>query len=62
MAKTKTPKTNKFVVMTSAEATHAAMPRYNAFQGGYGAHGKRKYDRNATKRDFQKSMTERSWA
>ena len=60
MAKKKAPKTNKFAIMTSMEATHAAMPHYNAFQGGYGAHGKRKYDRNATKRDFQKSIAKRS--
>ena len=44
------------LVMTATEATMAKKPRYNAFQGGYGAHGKRKYDRNAAKRQFRKEL------
>ena len=42
--------------MTSEEATLAQMPQYNAYATGYGAHGKKGYDRNAEKKRFRKEM------
>lgn len=54
--KRKTPKTNKFTVMTSEEATLAKMPRYNGFAGGYGAHGDTKYNRAKESRNFKREM------
>lgn len=41
-------------VMSSREATHSQMPKYNAFQTGHGAWGKAKYDRNKLKRQIRK--------
>lgn len=31
-------------------------PRYNGFACGYGVHGKTKYDREESKRDFRKEL------
>lgn len=38
------------LIITSEALFEARKPRYNGFAAGYGAHGKRKYDRNAAKR------------
>lgn len=50
------PKSNRFTVMSSLEATHAKMPRYDAYACGHGPHGRRGYDRNAEKRRFAKEV------
>ena len=44
--------------MSAEDATLSKMPKYNAYAGGYGAHGKNKYDRNKEKRDFKKDIDE----
>ncbi|HAM16015.1 MAG TPA: hypothetical protein DCP91_09210 [Eggerthellaceae bacterium] len=54
--KHKAPKSNRFVVMSSYEATMAQKPRYDGFAVGHGAHGKRGYDRNAQKRDLAREL------
>lgn len=41
-------------IMDSLTATHKQLPKFNAYQGGYGAHGKTKYDRNKLKREFRR--------
>ena len=46
----------KLVVLTKEEATKMSIPKYNPYQGGYGVHGKSKYDRNKSKRDFRKEV------
>ena len=43
-------KSNKIVILTKEEATMLQKPKYNAYQCGYGYHGKNKYDRNKQKR------------
>lgn len=43
-------------VLSADEATLKHMPKYNGFGGGYGAHGKTKYDRVSTKRNFIKEV------
>ena len=40
--------------MSSREATHSQMPKFNPFQTGHGAWGKAKYDRNKVKRQYRK--------
>lgn len=43
---------------TAEEVTLSQMPKYNAYAGGYGSHGDRKYNRNKAKRDFQKRLND----
>lgn len=47
--KNRTPKTN-ILVIDAVTVWESQKPRYNGFACGHGAHGKRKYDRNAEKR------------
>lgn len=42
--------------LSSEEATLRKMPKYNAHQGGYGAHGDKKYSRTKATRDFKKEL------
>ena len=49
-------KKHKKYTITSAQIFDATKPQFNGFSCGYGAHGKRGYDRNKQKRDFQKQM------
>ena len=49
-------KTGTMVIMTSEEATMAKKPRYNAFAGGYGAHGDKKYNRAKEKRNWKSDL------
>ena len=48
------PKTNKFVVLDSIEATKMKMPKYNGYAGGYGPHGHKGYNRKAENRRWKK--------
>ena len=50
------PKTGTVWRQTSEEATLAKMPRYNAFAGGYGPHGSKKYDRAKAKQDWRRQI------
>lgn len=50
------PKTGAVWRQTSEEATLAKMPRYDAFAGGYGPHGSKKYDRAKTKQDWRRQI------
>ena len=49
-------KKNVVFSLTAEENTLRQMPHYNAYQGGYGAHGSRKYNRKKVKRDFRKML------
>lgn len=42
--------------LSAEEATLSKMPKYNAYAGGYGAHGTRKYDRNREKESFRREL------
>ena len=46
------------LTISSLENTKSHMPHYNAYQGGYGAHGDRKYNRRKEKRKFERQMRE----
>lgn len=50
------PKAGAVWRQTSEEATLAKMPRYDAFAGGYGPHGSKKYDRAKAKQDWQRQV------
>lgn len=50
------PKTGAVWRQTSEEATLAKMPRYDAFAGGYGPHGSKKYDRAKVKQDWRRQI------
>lgn len=50
------PKTGAVWRQTSEEATLAKMPRYDAFAGGYGPHGSKKYDRARVKQDWRRQI------
>lgn len=56
MSKKKNFKSNHFVVMTSVEATRAAMPKFNGHAVGHGVHGDTKYNRNREKNKFRREM------
>lgn len=43
-------------VMSSREATHMSMPKFNPYQTGHGVWGKTKYDRNKIKRETRKEI------
>ena len=58
--KKKAPKTNRFTVMTSEEATLSKMPKYNGFACGSGVHGDTKYNRAKEKRRWARD-DERSY-
>lgn len=47
--KNKAPKGN-VIIIDAVTVWESQKPRYNGFACGYGAHGKRKYDRNQMKR------------
>ena len=47
--KNKAPKGN-VIIIDAVTVWESQKPRYNGFACGYGAHGKRKYDRNKEKR------------
>lgn len=53
MKRKKIPKKPHF---SSLEMTMAKKPYYNAYVGGYGPHGSRKYKRNKEKENFRKSI------
>lgn len=50
------PKTGAVWRQTSEEVTLAKMPRYDAFAGGYGPHGSKKYDRAKVKQDWRRQI------
>lgn len=45
-------------ILSSREATRLAMPRFNGFACGYGAHGNIKYNRAKEKSAWKKSLLE----
>ena len=47
--KNRIPKTSAMTI-SAMTIWESQKPKYNGFTCGYGAHGKRKYDRNAEKR------------
>lgn len=44
--------------ISSIENTLRHMPKYNAFQGGYGSHGDKSYNRRKNKEEFRKQLRE----
>lgn len=48
------PKGDVVFHMSAEEATCAKMPKYNAYAGGYGAHGSKKYDRRKAEREWKR--------
>ena len=54
----KKQKTNLDLKISSIENTKAHMPHYNAYQGGYGAHGDEKYNRRKEKKELRRMLNE----
>lgn len=54
----KKKKNTSVLRISSVENTLRQMPHYNAYQGGYGAHGSKKYNRRKNKEQFRKEMRE----
>ncbi len=51
-------KKNNTLRISSIENTLRHMPKYNAFQGGYGSHGDKAYNRRKNKEEFRKQLRE----
>lgn len=44
------------LTISAENATLSQMPKYNGYAGGYGAHGKRGYDRKRSKKDLARQL------
>ena len=53
MARKKSKKNTNKLVITSEQIFDAQKPQFNGFAGGYGAHGRRGYNRKAAKKSFR---------
>lgn len=51
-------KNKKKFTFTSLEMTMAQKPYYNAYSGGYGPHGSKKYKRSKVKDKMRKELKE----
>lgn len=52
----KKKKNSKVFYLSSIDNTLRQMPKYNAYQGGYGPHGSKGYNRRKEKGRFQKEL------